>query len=144
MFYSTKAYLNASGQGQVLNLTHDVKRGLADAKIASGLVNILSMQATTSVLLIESDENLQKGLFEHTKALFPDAKGASPARRSGTGADRYHFMAASLGLSVTLPFTGGRLSGSSFQDIVAFDFEPKAGRREFVITIIGDAAGNPK
>lgn len=141
MAYSSKAYLNATGSGQVLNLTHDVKRVLADSQLKSGLVNIVSMLGTTAIRLMENDPQLQKGYFELVQGTFKAQidKKAAP-RRSGSGAGAYHYMAAMIGLSLTLPFAEGRLSASPFHDIVAFDFEPKSGRREFVITVLGDAA----
>jgi secondary thiamine-phosphate synthase enzyme len=138
MFFQSKAYLNTKGGGVVLNLTHDVKRCLLDAKAPKGLVNIVSNQATTAVTLLENDPNVQKGVIETIQNLFAGGTDNQVARRSGSGSDRYHLMAAMTGLSLTLPFDNGKLATSAFYEIVALDYDAKPGRREFLITVLGD------
>lgn len=138
VFYLHKAYLNSRGDHAPLIITHDVKRCLADSKILNGHVGILSTQGTVAVSLIENDLKIQKAFIELIQKQFEGASEDKVARRSGTGASLYHLMAQKVGLSVTLPMGGGRLLSSPFHDVVAFDFEPKSGRREFVITVVGD------
>ncbi|MBF0104771.1 MAG: YjbQ family protein [Deltaproteobacteria bacterium] len=137
--FSQKAYLNAKGSPAVLNLTHDVKRCLGDSKIKSGLVHIISTQGTTAVMTMENDPELQKEYLHHIQAQFESADKTKLSRRSHTGANCFHHMAATVGLSLTLAFDQGRLLTSPFHDIIALDFDPSPGRREFVISVMGDA-----
>lgn len=138
MFYLHRAYFNARGDHAPLIITHDVKRGLADSKISRGHVNVLSTQGTVAVTLIENDVKIQKALIELIQKQFEGGLDDKGARRSGTGASNFHLMAQQVGLSVVLPVSDGKLLSSPFHDIVALDFEPKPGRREFLITISGD------
>ena len=138
MFFTQKAYLNAKGGPAIFNITHDVKRALADSKAKKGLVMILSTQGTAGVKLIENDPALQKEMLDEVFKQFEKTGAEDPKRKSLTGANCFHKMAASVGLSLTVAFDGGRLLTSAFHDIVGFDFEPKPGRREFVITILGE------
>lgn len=138
MFYLHKAYLNSRGGHAPLIITHDVKRSLADSKILNGHVGILSTLGTVAVTLIENDPLIQKALIELVQKQFEGGLEDKVARRSGTGALNYHLMAQKIGLNVVLPVGDGKLLSSPFHDIVALDFEPKPGRREFVITISGD------
>ncbi|EKD51974.1 MAG: hypothetical protein ACD_62C00148G0005 [uncultured bacterium] len=140
MFYSHKAYLNAPEGSAVLVLTHDVKRALSDSKASKGHVHITSTSGTTGIKLIENDSHLQKGYLTRIEKTFLDQPDNIVTRRSGTGPDKYHHMAVSCGLTLTLPFENGRLLSSPFHEVVALDFEPKAGRREFIITIAADDA----
>lgn len=135
-----KAYLNAKGAGQILSLNHDVKRALTDSKLKQGLVSILSTQATTAVTLIEADAELQKMYVEHIQKQIDEtvSKNILP-KRSHTGANGFHLRAALVGLSLTASFDQGRLLVSPFHDIIAIDFEPKPGRREFIISVLGGA-----
>lgn len=138
MFFTQKAYLNSKGGPAILNLTHDVKRALTDAKAKKGLVLVLSSQGTVGVKLIENDPALQKEVLDEIFKQFEKPNASDPKRKSLTGANCFHKMAASIGLSLTVAFDSGRLLTSAFHEIVGFDFESKPGRREFVITILGE------
>lgn len=138
MFFTRKAYLNARGGPAVLVLTHDVKRCLDESKARKGQINILSTQGTTSVTLMENDRELQREYLQYIQGQFQGASRQGLSRRSRTGANCYHHMAAMVGLSLTLAFENGRLLMSPFHEILALDFEPRAGRREFVLTLLGE------
>lgn len=144
MSYSLKAYINATGKPCAYTLIHDVKRCLAESKIQTGLISILSTQATTSVILLENDDMIKKEVMAYAQKAFEHVADKAVARRSGSGADRYHLMAALTGLCVTVPFTMGRLAIHFQHDVVALDYEPKPGRREFVMTVVGSGGGSPQ
>ena len=99
-----RAYLTANGSLKSYVLTHDVKKALASQTGKSGLVNILSIGATTAVGLYESDPEvltpLQQSVFANFQA---NIKPASP-RRSGLSGAAYHQMAGFIGLAITIPF----------------------------------------
>ncbi|MBU0506399.1 MAG: YjbQ family protein [bacterium] len=138
MYYTHKAYLNSRGGPTVLTLTHDAKRCLADSKAKSGLLHIISSYGTIGVKLMENDAKLHQAYLDSVQKMFAQSDESKTSRRSGTGANKFHLMAAQCGLEITVPFEAGRLNSSPFHEILAFDFEPKAGRREFVITIVGE------
>lgn len=142
MLYTLKAYINATGKPKAYLLTHDIKRALSDSKSQSGLVHILSSQATTSVVVMEKDELLQQEALTHAEEFFQKASNQSVSRRSFTGPNKYHLMAGLTGLSLTLPFSEGRLLSSPFHEVFALDYEPKPGRREFIISVMGASSGN--
>ena len=131
-----RAYLSANGSLKSYVLTHDVKKALATQASKSGLVNILSIGATTAVGLYENDPEVLTPLLQSVFANFQaNIKPASP-RRSGLSGAAYHQMAGFIGLAITIPFENGKLLTSAFQDVMAMDFEIKPGRREFIITIV--------
>lgn len=139
MFYSQKAYLNANGKANCYTLIHDIKRCLADSKIVAGLVTVLSMQATTAVLLLENEEDVKQALIQHVQAQISSVsvKPMATPRRSGTGPAAWHVAAAqAAGLTLTLPFANGRLLTHPQHEVFALDYESKSGRREFVITVM--------
>ena len=122
-------------------LTHDVKRCINDSKAKSGQVTIISTSGTTAVCLLENDATLQNEYLKHLCAQFDASSLESPARRSHTGANKFHLMAAAAGINLTLAFDGGKLLSSPFHEVVVLDFEPKSGRREFVISVVGEGGG---
>jgi len=140
MFFTSKAYLNSGGQ-QILNLTHDVKRCLLDSTAVSGHINIVSPRATVGIALMENDAAVQKALLDSIINQFSGDEGEEKvARRSGAGAGLYHLMAGMCGLSLTVPFDSGKLISSPFHEIVALDFEKESGRREFILSVVGEGA----
>lgn len=139
MFYSAKAYVNSRGKGKVHVLSHDLKRFLRESKTTNGLLHVVSMHATVAICLLENESELQQELFKKTYLQYKNIENLSVLpRRSRTGDDCYHMMAAEYGLSLTLPVVQSNLAISPFHDVVAFDFEPSEGRREFQVTILGD------
>lgn len=143
MSYTLKAYLNASGKLASYTLIHDIKRALMDSKAQAGLVSVLSTQATTAVALLENDEGIRKEWMGFAAQTFAGASDKMVARRSGSGPDKFHLMAALTGLSVTLPFAQGRLLIHAQHEVFALDFDPKPGRREFVITVLPSGGAQP-
>lgn len=141
MFYLYKAYLTSREGAQILILTHDVKRCLVESKLQAGHINIVSTQATTAISLMENDPVLQGKYLKYLQKQFEADDHNKVARRSGAGLDRYHLMAAQVGLSITISIDQGRLLISPFHEIVAFDFEPQSGRREFIMTAVGEGGG---
>lgn len=96
-------------------------------------------------MILENDPTLHKAAFDNIVRQFPDepATAKPVARRSFTGANCFHLRASQVGLSVLVPFETGKLLMSPFHEIVVFDFEPKAGRREFIISVLGGAGAKP-
>lgn len=139
LVYVYKAYINALGGPSVLNLTHDVKRCIADSKMTGGQINVISTGGSTGVVILEQDEKLCQEYLKYVETLFDGSSKDGVSRRSRTGANCFHHRAAFVGLSLTVSFEQGRLLTSPFHEIYALDFEPAAGRREFVMTVVGAA-----
>lgn len=134
-----RAYFNSDGKGRIHLLTHDVKRALIDAKAKNGIITITSNLATIGVLTGENDKTLQEEYFKQCYGAFHELEEKSVNRRSRSSPDKYHFMAMSVGTSLTLAFQQGKLLLSPFQDVLAFDFELSPGRREFMMAVMGAA-----
>lgn len=138
VFHLHRAYFNSDGKGRIHLLNHDVKRALVDSKAKNGMVTITSNLGSVAVLHCENDKNLQEDYFRKCFLKYSESDEKSVNRRSRSSPDKYHFMALEIGLTLTLGFQLGKLILSPFQDIVAFDFETAPGRREFLISVLGD------
>lgn len=132
---SRKTYINATGEARAYLLSSDVKQALREAKAQKGLVNVLSVQATTAISILEGDGEIAQKFVLSLYHQFQGLPDETVSRRSFTGADKYHLMAAMAGLDVTLAFEQDRLLTSLQNEVYALDFEPKPGRREFVISV---------
>lgn len=110
MLHTLKAYANSKGRS-VLVLTHDVKRCLRDSGAIKGMVTILSTDTAVGVTLKET------------------VKAGTPLQPE----------APLSGLSLTLAFDQGKLLMSPYHDIVGLDQITIPGRREFIVTVMGEA-----
>jgi thiamine phosphate synthase YjbQ (UPF0047 family) len=142
--YTHKAYVNSKGFGQAILISHDIKKALADSKVSKGLVTVTSVLGTTSVILAESDLEMVSEFAKRQIEKLQTEESPYPKRRSGSGTDSSHFLAIKNGLTLTLGVDLGKLSTSPFHDIFALDFDTKPGRREFIITVVGDGSAPPQ
>lgn len=140
IYYIHKAYLNTTKEVDILDVTHDVKRGFRDSKVLNGLLTVYLAGGGAGVVILENEPSLRLKLKELVLSLVPSAGGARPVRKSGTGRDEAHLQGALLPTSVTLPIKDGRLLLGAWQEAIAFDFDDKMGRREIFIHVMGEGA----
>lgn len=139
VFFTFKAYLNGKDLAQTAVLTHDVKRALLESGAKSGHINIVSTSSSVGVSLMDSKSGASEALLRSLVEQFSKQDQDDEITSDDVDPLVCQGLAALVGLSLTVPFEAGRMSCHPNHDIFAFDFEPKAGRREFVITIIGDS-----
>lgn len=136
--HTLRAYVNASGRPKAYLITHDIKRAIQESKLSQGFINVLSTQGTTAVLLLENHDTILMELVAQWQKRFLDLPEGSKDSELRSGASKFYLMAAEGGGSVTLPFAMGRLLVSPKQEVFAVDFGNVAGRRELVISVLGE------
>ena len=139
-----RAYVTASGQLKSYVLTHDVKKNLQIFEGKTGHILITSLQATTAVLLAENDPEILTPYLQYTFSQFQNSPKVTKPRRSGLSGPAYHLMAALTGLTLAVPFENGKLLTSPHQEVMALDYEPKPGRREFLLSYFPQTAPEGK
>lgn len=139
MIYLHRAYLNTTKEVDILDVTHDVKRAFRESQIINGLVTIFVPGTTASLAVLENDplirEELKKLIFSFVVV---DEKKQRPLRKSGTGSLEAHLRTAFLSTSVSIPVVDNKLLLGPWQEVIAFDFDDKIGRREILIQIMGE------
>lgn len=142
--FATKAYISATGKPKAYVLTHDVKKCVASCGSPSGWVHVVSMAGTTAVGLFENDPQILEPLLVKAAEMIPSDESKSTGRRSGLGGPEWHQRAALFQSQLMIPFENGKLLTSVHQDVMALDYEPKQGRREFLLSVIPAPAGEEK
>lgn len=142
MSYSQRFYVNCTDKIDLLTITHDVKRAVADAKVKQGLCCILVPLSTGGVTLLENDKDIHQAFRDFIVALVPETGGPRPDRRSKTGATHAHLRALLVGPSLTVPIIDGGLGIGHWQEIILYDFDDRIARREFLVHIIGDGGSS--
>lgn len=115
---------------EVVDLTAEVARVVAEAGVAEGLCSVYVPHATAAVVINENDDpNLCDDLLDALARLVPDGQWRHD-RVDGNGAA--HIKAAMLGPGETVPVREGRLQLGRWQAIMLVDLDGPRQRRVLV------------
>jgi secondary thiamine-phosphate synthase enzyme len=115
---------------EVIDLTADVARVVAEAGIEEGLCSVYVPHATAAIVINENDDpNLCTDLLEALDKLVPEGVWRHDrVDRNGAA----HIKSAILGPSETVPVRGGRLLLGTWQAIMLVDLDGPRQRRVVV------------
>ncbi len=128
-----------NGGVQVENITKPVEQALSESRLKDGIVTVFAKHTTASVLIIEDEP----GIRADTKTLWERLAPADPnwqhnTRNPGEDNAHSHLRAQLQGVSQTIPFTDGRLTLGTWQQLVLIDFDTRARARDLVVQIVGE------
>ena len=135
---SMRIPFNTSGNGAVVDITPQAAEAVRASGFADGIITLFCPSATSALTTIE----YESGCIEDLQRLFDEL--AAPERhyahnaRWGDGNGHSHVRAALLGPSLTVPFSAGRLTLGTWQQIVFVDFDNRPRRREIVAQLLGE------
>lgn len=139
MTRSARLNIDSRGEGQVLDITAEVSRLVAQCGIADGLVCVFVVGSTAAITTTEAEP----GLLDHDLLAFFEriAPAGIEYRHERTWNDdngHAHVRASAVGPSLTVPLVDGRLTLGTWQQIVLIDFDTRPRRREVVVQVVGD------
>ena len=117
-------------------ITDEVLSRLSIQGIERGLLNVFIKHTSASLTINEDADPTVRSDFEsHFNASVPE--NAAYYRHTYEGPDDMpaHLKASTLGSSVTIPITDGRLNLGTWQGIYLGEHRDHGGRRKLVITI---------
>ena len=128
-----------NGDVQVENITRQIEQALSDSRLKDGIVTVFAKHTTASVLIIEDEP----GIRADTKTLWERLAPADPhwqhnTRNPGEDNAHSHLRAQLQGVSQTIPFTDGRLTLGTWQQVVLIDFDTRSRTRDLVVQIVGE------
>ena len=129
---------NTHGNADVLDITDEVHRRLAETGLKAGIVTIFSPSSTSGLTTIEFESGAVSDLKRLFDEVAPPNQQYAHNARWGDGNGHSHVRAALLKASLTVPFADGRLTLGTWQQIVYVDFDNRARRRELVIQVMGE------
>ena len=130
--------VQSKGHCDMLDLTSQVARSVAESGLGCGIVTVFVSGSTAGVTTIEYEPNLVldfKNMWERT---VPQDIPYEHNRTWGDGNGHSHVRASLLGASLTVPFADGRLTLGTWQQIVLVDFDNRARSRRVVLQIMGE------
>jgi len=130
--------LETNGETDLIDITHDVARGVSESGIDSGTVTVFIPGSTAGVTTIEYESGAIRDFREAIERIAPKDIGYHHDARWGDGNGYSHVRAALQGASLTVPFASSRLLLGTWQQIIVVDFDNRPRSREIILQIIGE------
>ncbi len=138
MIVTKQISLQTKGQCDIIDITPQVEREVAETNINSGTATLFVAGATAGISTIEFEPGLLsdfKGMWERN---VPQNIPYDHDRRWGDGNGYSHIRASLLGASLVVPFSDKRLTLGTWQQIVFIDFDNRPRSRQIILQIMGE------
>ena len=140
MFFFKKSYVDTTDEVDIISIIHEVKYAIRDSKGPDGLLTVIVPQPGAGLVLIPAiDEVL--GELRTTLEVFATETGSAKDRLKREREVGPIIQSAILGRSLNIPFQDGELTVDPYDEIFLVDFVKKSERREILIQVISEAAG---
>ena len=126
------------GDGDVIDITHQVAEQVAESGINSGTVTVFVPGSTAGVTTIEYESGLVSDVQQMWERTVPRNTPYNHDRRWGDGNGHSHVRAAMLGPSLVVPFADRRLTLGTWQQIIMVDFDNRPRSRQVILQIMGE------
>jgi secondary thiamine-phosphate synthase enzyme len=130
--------LSTKGNGQILNITDEVRRRVRSSDVEQGIVTLFSPSSTSALTTIEYESGAVHDLQSLFDRIIPPDAEYRHNLRWGDGNGHSHVRHALLGASLTIPVVDGQLTLGTWQQIVFVDFDVRARSRSLVVQILGE------
>jgi secondary thiamine-phosphate synthase enzyme len=129
--------LDTQGDGEILDLTADAQKALANAGFRDGLCTVFVAHSTCGITMIECEPGCNADLNRILEQIAPQDADWRHNELNADSNGHSHARAALIGPSVTIPFANGELMLGTWQKIVCVDFDDRPRSRRVVIQLLG-------
>jgi secondary thiamine-phosphate synthase enzyme len=127
--------LNTAAHQQVIDITREVQRVVAESGVRDGLCTVFTPHATAAITINENDDpNIGADFQSALAKLVIEHDGWLHDRVDDNAAA--HIKSALVGPSETIPIEGGRLALGRWQNVFFCEFDGPRKHREIVVTVI--------
>jgi secondary thiamine-phosphate synthase enzyme len=126
------------GHSDVLDITPQVSRIVADSGIRQGIVNIAGIGSTLGITTLEFEPGCIADLRRALEQIAPANGDYDHNARWGDGNGYAHLRSALVGAARSFPVTEGRMMTGAWQQIVLCDFDNRARDRQVLVTVVGE------
>ena len=126
------------GQGDAHDITELVAGALAESQGVAGLTTVFVVGSTAGVTTTEYEPGAVADINQVLETIAPLGGTYRHHLRWGDDNGSSHVRAALVGPSLTVPFSEGRLTLGTWQQITLIEFDTRPRRREIVIQVLGE------
>lgn len=130
--------LATRGRGHILDITAEVARVVRESRLREGVVTLFVPGSTASVTTMEFEPGLVKDMAGLLERLAPSGRDYAHHETGGDDNGASHLRASLLGPSLSVPFSGGRLTLGTWQQVVFIDHDTRPRTREVVVQVMGE------
>ena len=138
MIVTKKISLQTKGECDIVDITPQVERQVAEADINSGTATLFVSGSTAGISTIEFESGVLSDLKRMWERNVPQDIPYDHDRRWGDGNGYSHVRASLLGASLVIPFNDKRLALGTWQQVVVVDFDNRPRSRQIVLQIMGE------
>lgn len=138
MVVTQELHLSTRGHGDVRDITPDIARMVRESGLRAGIVTVFCPGSTGGLTTIEYEDGVIADLQQVLDEIVPPNRPYRHHLRWGDDNGHAHIRAAIIGPSITIPFTDGRLTLGTWQQVVFCDFDTRPRSRRLVVQILGE------
>ena len=128
--------LSTRGDGEILDITADVQRLVAEGPVSDGVVTAFVRGSTAAITTMEFEPGGVSDLQALLDRLVP-AEGEYEHNRLNRDTNSHaHQRASLIGASDQVPLVGGRLVLGTWQQLVLIDFDDRPRDRTVVVQVV--------
>ncbi|MEE8449012.1 MAG: secondary thiamine-phosphate synthase enzyme YjbQ [Thermodesulfobacteriota bacterium] len=130
--------LKTKGNNDIKDITGQVAEQLVASGLKEGIATVFVPGSTAGITTVENESGLLHDLDDMLNRLVPRNIEYRHDRAWGEGNGFSHVRASLIGASFTVPFSEGRLSVGTWQQIVLVDFDNRPRERKIIVKMIGE------
>jgi len=138
MVVTKKISLETKGNCDIVDITPQVERQVAETDIDSGTVTLFATGSTAGITTVEFEPGLLSDIKNMWERIVPQGIPYEHDRRWGDGNGYSHVRASLLGASLVVPFSDRKLALGTWQQIVLVDFDNRPRSRQVILQIMGE------
>jgi secondary thiamine-phosphate synthase enzyme len=130
--------ISTKGHCDVLDVTGQVSRIVAESRIQQGIVNIAGVGSTLGITTLEFEPGCVADLKRALERIAPANSEYAHNARWGDDNGYSHLRSALVGTARSFPVSEGRILVGTWQQIVLCDFDSRARGRQVMVTVVGE------
>jgi secondary thiamine-phosphate synthase enzyme len=127
---------STQGDSDVIDITVDVQRIVAEGPVADGLVTAFVRGSTAAITTMEFEPGGVADLRDLLDRLIPVHGDYQHNRLNHDTNSHAHQRASLIGASDQVPLIGGRLALGTWQQLVLIDFDDRPRDRTVVVQVV--------
>lgn len=136
MVYGRTLNLSTKGFSDIVNISGEVEKVIAESGIENGLAAVTVIGSTASVTTIEYEPALVEDMKELLEKIVSRDIRSRHSETWGDDNGFSHMRATLMGPGITLPVVDGKLLTGTWQQIVLIDHDNRPRRRNVRVQVV--------
>jgi secondary thiamine-phosphate synthase enzyme len=134
--HSGELSLSTRGDNDVIDITAEVERIVAEGPVGDGVVTAFVRGSTAAVTTMEYEPGGVADLQALLNRLIPAEGNYEHNRLNRDTNSHAHQRASLVGASEQVPLSGGRLALGTWQQLVLIDFDDRPRERTVIVQVV--------